>query len=323
MAIIAFLQALAILAFLLYSAYRWIEKIRTDNANLTGENAILKADVLNLSSRVNSLDVELHRADARQNAQFSVSKDLIEGYKAVGMNLGFQQVFPEMQKYHEKQVETVKELFQNNILQLTEGERAKVVAENQGMNYRAIQSNYDQLLTKFNRLSAIAEQLEADRDRYKQERDGIAAELRESRKKGVAKDSESGFSGVVKPFTIISDRAKKPGEDGFTTPQRREIPEVYELQGDKSHDLREVFSEKGFSGEVEVIRIADGKRVGAFLTGELVRGSVHVVAGTDLKVVLCALETCYNVRLTQQMTTKCCCREHVNEMNNLKKTGVR
>lgn len=237
-------------------------------------------------------------------------EELVEAWKGKGLGLG---IYQSIEKTHELAMDTGKALG-----------NAQVDVQN-AANYRAqmeLDRNAKRQLSAANtqmeaqrdqakaRLMQVQEQLREAREKLKQVEETPYIEASEIRPRIVPLPSENRPKGVRKS----SDIAPKAVQDGFGTD---EIPEILEYEPDEHYVMQDKIESNGWQGVVVVKHELLNKVVGEFRVSELKRGQVHIVEGTAIKVVLCELPSCYKVKITKQMTTRCCSREHTRQLEKL------
>lgn len=88
-------------------------------------------------------------------------------------------------------------------------------------------------------------------------------------------------------------------------------PRIFELEGNRWYDLRdETIPGKGYTGRIHLVDRASNQVTATFSSLDLTKGLAHLVEGTAIIVIWCALPSCDVLKITQLISTRCCCEDH-------------
>lgn len=268
-------------------------------------------------------DSQLQHKERELQIINNMAKEIKKGAKAAGLNEAYQMIMPQMQKLAEIAAEDTRQYFTANLDFFGEARyyemNAGVSRKNNELLKATLQrkrEEHDKLVFDLKRIQHQRDQASKDAEKYKKEAERFRKALVRGNNEGLEETPMPGQdteTTLIRPLNEASTRGLRGNNEGIDWGDF-----VYVFENNENHRFREEI-QNGYKGVVSIIDVETEEAIDTFNARDLVPGQVHVLPNSGIKVILCALEGCMNVKFTNQINTKCCSREHTDKMNNEKK----
>lgn len=255
----------------------------------------------------------------RQQVTFEFLDEMKRSRIIEGKGLGYEEIAKAMPMIYGRHFDAMISQMDENTKRIVEGELAKYRLAMGNGNIQELEDKLKLAASNNKTLRENQEELTKQRDSWKRRYETAketkaVTEPGEGRQEAVESQEDIGSEVVAEP----SQTAFKPAlEPSKATPMGAKIRSFTpEFHYDDTHRSYAFDFEEGQDGlQVILKRKVDDKELGRFNQVDLTRGEVLTVAGKY--IILCGLPSCNVVKITQQSTTRCCCRSHTNQLRIL------